>query len=67
MSIFKNQFPERQTYRHGEQTCGCQGGSGMGEGRIWSWGLADANHYTNIWTDEQQGPTIAQGTIFSIL
>lgn len=46
MSIFKNQFPERQTHRYGEQTCGCQGGSGVGEGRIWSWGLADANHYT---------------------
>ena len=46
MSIFKNQFSKRQTHRHREQTCGCQVGSGMGEGRIRSWGLTDANYYT---------------------
>ena len=28
-----------------EQTCGCQGGVGVGEGWIGSLGLADANYY----------------------
>ena len=35
---------QKQTYRHREQTCGCQGGRGVGEGRIGSLGLADANY-----------------------
>ena len=34
---------EKQTHKHREQTCGCQGG--MGEGWIGSLGLADANYY----------------------
>ena len=34
---------QKQTHRHIEQTCGCQGG--MGEGWIRSLGLADANYY----------------------
>ena len=33
----------KQTHRHREQTCGCQGEEGMGEGWITSLGLADAN------------------------
>ena len=36
---------QKQTQRHGEQTCGCQGG----EGREWGtgrWGFVDANYYT---------------------
>ena len=36
---------EEQTDRHKEQTCGCQGGGGEGEGSIGSLGLADANYY----------------------
>ena len=28
-----------------EQTCGCQGGGGMEEGRIGSLGLVDANYF----------------------
>ena len=35
---------QKQTQRHREQTCGCQGG-GVGEGWIESLGLADANYY----------------------
>ena len=31
--------------RHRERTCGCQGGEGVGQGRIGSLGLADANYY----------------------
>ena len=36
---------KKQTYRHGEQTCGCQGGGGMGKGWIGSLGLADTNYF----------------------
>ena len=34
----------KQTHRHREQTCGCQG-QGWGTGRL---GLEDVNHY--VWT-----------------
>ena len=36
---------QKQTHRHREQTCGYQGEEGVGEGRIGSLGLADANYY----------------------
>ena len=36
---------ETKTDRHREQTCGCQGGGGVGEGWIGSVGLADVNYY----------------------
>ena len=36
---------QKQTPRHREQTCGCQGGGTVGEGRTASLGLADANYY----------------------
>ena len=36
---------QKQTHRHREKTCGCQGGVGVGEGRIGSLGLADTNYY----------------------
>ena len=42
MNLFKKQ---KQTRRHREQTCGCQGGGGAGEGWVSSLGLADANYY----------------------
>ena len=36
----------KQTHRYREQTCDCQAGwGGVGEGRIGSLGLADANYY----------------------
>ena len=35
---------QKQTHGHGEQICGSQWG-GVGEGRIGSLGLADANYY----------------------
>ena len=38
---------QKQTHRHREQTYGCQGVGGLGEGRIGSFGSADANN--NIW------------------
>ena len=36
---------QKQTHRHGEQTCGCRAGGGLREGWIGSLGLADANYY----------------------
>ena len=35
---------QKQTHRHREQTCGCQGSRGLG-GMDWSSGLVDANYY----------------------
>ena len=39
---------QKQTHRHREQTCGCQGGREVGEGWIESLGLADANYYIYV-------------------
>ena len=36
---------QKQTHKHREQTCGCQGGGWMAEGWTGSLGLADANYY----------------------
>ena len=36
---------QKRTHRHREQTCGCQGGGGMEQGRTVSSELADANYY----------------------
>ena len=36
---------QKQTQRHREQTCGCQGGKKVRDGWIGSLGLADANYY----------------------
>ena len=43
MNLFMKQ---KQTHRYREQTCGCQGEGGIGEGRNGSLGLAEANYYT---------------------
>ena len=42
MNIYMKQ---KQTHRHREQTCGCQGGRNEEEGWIGSLGLAGANYY----------------------
>ena len=43
MNLSKKQ---KETYRHREQNCGCQGrGREWGGGMIGSLGLADANYY----------------------
>ena len=45
-NLFMNQ---KQTHRHREQTCGCQGAEGVEEewiGWIGSLGLADENYHT---------------------
>ena len=36
---------QKQTHRHREQTCGCEGRGVDGEGWIGSLGLGDANYY----------------------
>ena len=36
---------QKQTHGHIEQTCGCQGERGVGEGCTGSLGLADATFY----------------------
>ena len=56
----------QQTHRHREQTCGCQRGKGMGEGRIGTLVLADANYY--ILNGKMiRSYCIPQGTIIDIL
>ena len=47
----------KQTHRHREQTCGCQGGGRVGEGWVGSLGLVDANYYIYR-LDKQQGPAV---------
>ena len=36
---------QKPTHRYREQTCGCQGWDGEGEGWTGSLGLVDANYY----------------------
>ena len=36
---------KKQTHRHREQTCGCQGGGVWGEGRTGRLGLAHVSFY----------------------
>ena len=46
MAQMNSSTKQKQTHRHREQICGCQGGGRGGEGWIGSLGLADANYYT---------------------
>ena len=57
---------QKQTHRHREQTCGCQGGGKVGEGWTGSLGLADANSYIEN-RRTTRSYCITQGTIFAIL
>ena len=55
---------QKQTHRHREQTCGCQGGGGLGrEGlRVW-----DQQMQTSIYrVDKQQDLTVEQRELYSI-
>ena len=60
MNIYTKQ---KQTHRHKEQTYCCQGGQGVREARIESFGLADANKYIE---DKQQGPTEKHRELYAI-
>lgn len=56
---------QKQTHRHRQQTCGCQGGGGC-SGRL---RLADANQYTQNGThkmDKREGPIIWNKELYSI-
>ena len=46
MSQMNISTKQKQIHKYREQTCGCQDGGGLGEGRIGSVGLGDANYYT---------------------
>ena len=65
MREMKLSAKQKQTHRHREQTCGCQGGGRVGKGRIGSLGLTDGNYY--IWNGYTSSYCIAQRTIFSML
>ena len=56
---------QKQTHRHREQTCGCQGEEGVGEGWTGSLGLVDANYYVQKRYTTRSYCT-AQGTISSL-
>ena len=43
---YDTNLKQKQTHRHREETCGCQGRGGVGEGCIGSLGLADINYFT---------------------
>ena len=55
---------QKQNHRHRQQTCGCQGGGEMEEGRTGSLGLAEANYYIRM--DKQQGPTVQHRELYSV-
>ena len=55
-----------QTHKHREQTCGCQGRERIGEERIGSSRLADANYYIQDGL-KKKSYCLAQGTIFKVL
>ena len=46
---------QKQTHRHREQSCGCQGRKGVREGWMESLEVANSNGYR---IDKLQGPTI---------
>ena len=45
MTQMKLSTKQKETHRHREQTCGCQGGGQVGEGWVGSLGLTEANYY----------------------
>ena len=47
---------QKWTYRHREQTFGCQRGRDVGEGQIGSWDWQMQNSICRM--DKQQGPTV---------
>ena len=54
---------QKQTHRHREQTCGCQGGGGWGRDGVGVW---DSQMQTIIYRMEtQQGPTVEHREIYS--
>ena len=55
---------QKQTHRHREQTCGCQGGGGWARDGLGVW---DQQMQTIIYRmDKQQGPTVQHRELYSI-
>ena len=55
---------QKQTHRHREQTCGCQGGGGWEREGLGVW---DQQMQTIIYrTDKQQSPTVQHRELYSI-
>ena len=55
---------QKQTHRHREQTCGCQGEGGWGRNGLGVW---DQQMQTSIYRmDKQQGPTVEHREPYSI-
>ena len=40
MTQMNSSMKHKQTHRHREQTCGCQGGRGSGGGMDWEFGIS---------------------------
>ena len=61
MNLFTKQ---KQTHRHREQTCGCQGGGGWGRDAlgVWGWQMQTITNRMN----KQQGPTVKHRELYSI-
>ena len=54
----------KQTHRHREQTCGCQGGGGWGRDGV---GVSGQQMQTTIYKmDKQQGPTVQHREPYSV-
>ena len=55
---------QKQTHRHREQTCDCQGGGWLGREGL---GVQDQQMQTIIYRmDKQQGPTVQHRELYSI-
>ena len=55
---------QKQTHRHREQNCGCQGGGSVGEGGLGVW---DQQMQIIIYRmDKQQGPTVQHRELYSV-
>ena len=57
MAIMNLLTKEKRTHRHSEQTYGCMGGRGVGEGWTGNLGLAECKVLV-CRMDKQQGPTV---------
>ena len=55
---------QKETRRHREQTCGCQGGGGWGRDGLGVW---DQQMQTIIYRmDKQQGPSVQHRELYSV-
>ena len=55
---------QKQTHRHGEQTCGCQAGGEQGRDGVGGWALQIQTIIYRM--DKQQGPTVQHRELYSI-